>query len=241
MDYGQARKAKEALEAALTIRREIDDPLGIVQSLSTLGKLAQDQDDHEQALARFRESYAVAQEIGERHRIATALANIGAAHQKMGITEEAIPVLTQAVELCEELGDKLQWADSSRALAKAHLQAGNLKQARSLIKLAVDLFGQVRSKPHLAIALRTLGEITGAGAWGEGHEGKAVDYFMRSIAICKETGNELELAKSYRAFSSYVFHSKHYKANADIQREASKLQEMANEIFARHKIRDEGK
>jgi tetratricopeptide (TPR) repeat protein len=178
----------------------------------------------------------VAQEIGERHRIATALANIGSEHQKMGHTEEAIPVLTEAVELCEELGDKLELANTNRALAKAYLQAGELKKARSCIKLAVDLFGQVRSKPHLAIALRTLGEVTGAGAWGEGHEGKAVDYFMRSIAICKETGNELELAKSYRAFSAYVFSSEQYSANADIQREAAKLQEMANEVFARHKI-----
>jgi hypothetical protein len=98
------------------------------------------------------------------------------------------------------------------------------------------LLGQVRSKPHLAVALRTLGEVTGAGAWGDGHEVKAVDYFMRSIAICKEIGNELEVAKSYQAFSSYVFSSPHYRHNTDIQREARKLQSMADDIFKRHRI-----
>jgi hypothetical protein len=100
------------------------------------------------------------------------------------------------------------------------------------------LFGQVRSKVHLATALRTLGEVTGAGAWGEGHEGKAVDYFMRSVAIAKEIGNELEVAKSYRAFANYVTASPHYRQHADIQREAKKLDQMADEIFARHRIRD---
>jgi hypothetical protein len=78
--------------------------------------------------------------------------------------------------------------------------------------------------------------VTGARAWGDGHEGKAVDYFLRSIAICQEIGNELEVAKSYRAFSSYVEGSQHYKHNADILREAKKLSVMADEIFQRHKI-----
>ena len=95
---------------------------------------------------------------------------------------------------------------------------------------------QWRRDRALAVALRTLGEVTGAGAWGDGHEVKAVDYFMRSIAICKEIGNELEVAKSYLAFSNYVFSSAHYKHNADIQREAQKLKGMAEEIFERHRI-----
>jgi hypothetical protein len=58
---------------------------------------------------------------------------------------------------------------------------------------------------------------------------------MRAVALSKEIGNELEVAKSYRAFATYVMGSDHYKNNADIQREAKKLNDMANEIFARHK------
>jgi hypothetical protein len=60
---------------------------------------------------------------------------------------------------------------------------------------------------------------------------------MRSIAICKEIGNELEVAKSYRAFSGYVSASSHYQTIPEIQREAQKLSAMADEIFERHRIR----
>jgi hypothetical protein len=116
----------------------------------------------------------------------------------------------------------------------------DLKGARASIKHAVDLFGQVRSKSHLASALRTLGEITAAGAWGAAHEGRAVDYFMRSIALCKEIGNELEIAKSYRSFSDYVASSNHYRSNDEIQREAKKLREMADEIFEKQKLSQAG-
>jgi tetratricopeptide (TPR) repeat protein len=235
MDHGRPAKALEALEASLKIRREINDPLGIVQSLNNLGKLAQDREDNIEALRLFRESYEVAREIGERNRLAVVLTNIGETHYRLGDTNEAIRVLKQAEELCDELGDKLHLAEAKRGLAKAYLLQRDLRKAREAIKHAVDLFGQVRSKAHLAIALRTLGEITAAGAWGPGHEGKAIDYFMRAVALSKEIGNELELARSYRAFANYVTGSEHYRNNADIQREAQKLNQMADEIFEKHR------
>ena len=236
-DHGQQAQAREALEAALKIRRELDDPLGSVESLNDLGQLALDQSEHDKALRLFTEAHTLAKDVGEHNRIAAVLTSIGVTHQRMGHSDEAVVYLTQAEELCDELGDKLHLAEAKRALAKTYLEQRKLKKARELIKRAVDLFGQVRSKPHLAVALRTLGEVTGAGAWGEGHEVKAVDYFMRSIAICKEIGNELEVARSYQAFSNYVFSSAHYRQNADIQREAQKLSRMADEIFERHRIR----
>lgn len=235
-DHGQQAQAREALEASLAIRRELNDLLGIVASLNDLGDLALDQGDSETALELFREAHSVAHDVGEHNRIAAVLTNIGDALLRLRRTDEAIEVLMEAEGLCDETGDKLHLAEAKRGLAKAYLEQKDLKRARESIKRAVDLLGQVRSKPHLAVALRTLGEVTGAGAWGDGHEVKAVDYFMRSIAICKEIGNELEVAKSYRAFSSYVFGSPHYKHNADIQREAKKLESMAEEIFSRHKI-----
>jgi tetratricopeptide (TPR) repeat protein len=235
-DHGQVSEAREALESALTIRRELNDPLGIVESLNDLGELALDQGEPQQALVLFQEAQDVATDIGERNRIAVVLTNTGAAHLRLGDADRAILVLTRAEELCDELGDKLHLAEAKRGLAKAHLAKGELKKARESIKRSVDLFGQVRSKPHLAMALRTLGEVTGAGAWGDGHEVKAVDYFLRSIAICQEIGNELEVAKSYRAFSSYVEGSQHYRHNGDILREAKKLSVMADEIFQRHQL-----
>jgi hypothetical protein len=84
-----------------------------------------------------------------------------------------------------------------------------------------------------------LGEVTAAGAWGPAHEGKSIDYFMRSIALCKEIGNEIEIAKSYRCFSDYVAASSHYRKNEQIQAEARKLRSMSDEIFARQRIAEE--
>lgn len=235
-DHGRPTQAQEALEASLQIRREIGDLLGVAQTLDALGRLAQDQRELDRAKDLFAQAYDVALEMGERNWIAVVLTNLGEVHYRLGRADEAIRILNEAGELCDELGDKLHLAEAKRGLAKAYLMQGDLKKARTNIKQAVDLFGQVRSKSHLATALRTLGEITAAGAWGAAHEGKAVDYFMKSIALCKEIGNEIEIAKSYRSFSDYVAWSAHYRQNEQIQSEAKKLRSMADEIFARQRI-----
>ncbi len=239
MDHGRPRNAKEALEAALKIRREIDDPVGVADSLNTLGALDADQNLFDEALERFREAHKILLAIGERARIAECQTHIGVTLERLGRGKEAIAILQEAVTTCEEIGDKLQLAEAKRGLARSYLLAGELRLARRQVRAAVDLFAEVRSKPHLAIALRTLGEVAGAGAWGAKHEARAVEYFMRSIAISKEIGNEVEVARSYNAFSSYVTSSKGYETNQEIQREASKLQEMADEIFDRHRIEAE--
>lgn len=236
MDHGRPLNAKEALEAALAIRREIQDPVGVAESLATLGALSIDQNQFESALAYFREAHQVSVDIGERTRIAECLTHIGETLQRLGQGDEAVQTLEQAVALCEELGDKLQLAEAKRGLAKSYLLRGDLKKARRHIRGAVDLFGQVRSKAHLAIALRTLGEITGAGAWGDQYEERAVEYFMRSISLAKEIGNEIEVARSYLAFSNYVKTSGSYDDNQEIHHEADKLRGMADEIFTRHRI-----
>jgi tetratricopeptide (TPR) repeat protein len=239
-DHGRPTQALEALEASLQIRRELDDRLGIAQTLDSMGRLAQDQRDLERARELFTKAHDVAREVGERNWIAVVLTNLGEATYRLGNSDEAIRILTEAESLCDELGDKLHLAEAKRALADAYLIRGDLRKARARIKHAVDLFGQIRSKSHLATALRTLGEITAAGAWGAAHEGKAVDYFMRSIGLCKEIGNEIEIAKSYRSFSDYVARSKHYTKNQQIQNEAKKLRAMSDEIFARQQIDSEG-
>ncbi|HEX4338109.1 MAG TPA: tetratricopeptide repeat protein [Polyangiaceae bacterium] len=235
-DHGRPTQAQEALEASLQIRRELDDRLGIAQTLDSMGRLAQDQRDLPRARELFTKAHDVAREVGERNWIAVVLTNLGEATYRLGDSVEAIRILTEAESLCDELGDKLHLAEAKRALAEAYLIQGDLRKARARIKHAVDLFGQIRSKSHLATALRTLGEITAAGAWGAAHEGKAIDYFMRSIALCKEIGNEIEIAKSYRSFSDYVARSEHYQKNQQIQAEATKLREMSEAIFARQQI-----
>ncbi|CAN95943.1 hypothetical protein sce5780 [Sorangium cellulosum So ce56] len=235
-DSGEFKQALNTFERSLAIRREISDLLGVVMSLNNLGMIAQDQRDHRHALELFEEALEVARQVGDRNRTALILTNIGGTLYRSGDPDEAVRVLQQAEELCDELGDRLGLAEARRALGKAYMLRGDLEKARDSISRAVDLFASVRSKVHLGIALRTLGEITAAGGWGSAHTKSARAYFARSVSIFEETGNELELARTFQAYARFLTTDRSFVANMAARREAVAMNEKAEAIFARLKV-----
>lgn len=239
VDSGNFRQALDYFEQSLTIRRDIGDLVGIVTTLNNLGTIAQDQRDFPRALALFQEALDVAKQVGDRNRIALVLVNIGETHERAGEAEKAVEVLRQAEEQFDELGDKLGLAEALRALGKAHLVQGDLVKAKDAISRAVDLFAAVRSKVHLGIALRTLGEITAAGGWGSAHTKSAREYFARSISIFEQTGNDVELARTRKAYSRFLQTDAEFLKDPIAQAEAVAMSVGADETFARLRIAED--
>jgi tetratricopeptide (TPR) repeat protein len=236
VDSGNFRQALDYFEQSLAIRREIGDLVGVVTTLNNLGTVAQDQRDFDRALALFKEALDVAKQVGDRNRIALVLVNIGETHERAGQPDQAIEVLRQAEEQFDELGDKLGLAEALRALGKAHLLQGDLVKAKDAISRAVDLFAAVRSKVHLGIALRTLGEITAAGGWGPAHTKSAREYFARSVAIFEQTGNDVELARTRKAYARFLQTDPEFQKDPVAQAEAIAMTVGADETFARLRI-----
>jgi hypothetical protein len=100
----------------------------------------------------------------------------------------------------------------------------------------VELFTLVRSKVHLAVALRTLGEVTAAGGWGLEHSRKARDYFLRAIKIFEEIGNEVELARSYRAYAVVVRQVPELANDPDTLIEAEEMDRLADLVFRKLQV-----
>jgi tetratricopeptide (TPR) repeat protein len=235
-DSGDFAAALQAFNQALAIRREIGDLVGVVVTLNNLGTVSQDLGDYPRALALFEEARESVREIGDRNRLALILTNIGETLYSSGQPNKAIDVLRQAEELCDELGDKLGLAEALRGLGKAYMLQGDLVRARDCIGRAVDLFASVRSKVHLGSALRTLGEITAAGGWGAAHTKSAREYYARSVAIFEQTGNEVELARTYRVYARFLKNEPEYQDDESARGEADQMQARADEIFQRLRI-----
>jgi tetratricopeptide (TPR) repeat protein len=81
---------------------------------------------------------------------------------------------------------------------------GNHAGAREYLKQALGHFEAMRSKVLVAIALRTLAEVTFAGGWGEEEERQANALFQRSMQLSEETGDTLELAKTLRSYAEML-------------------------------------
>jgi tetratricopeptide (TPR) repeat protein len=234
-DSGDFKDAVDAFTQAHQIRQEIGDLVGMVTSLNNLGIIAQDQRDFPRALSLLGEALEVAKQIGDRNRTARVLTNIGEVHYRSGNPAEAIQMLQQAEELCDELGDKLGLAETLRGLGKAYMRKGDLAKARDAIRRAVDLFAEVRSKVHLGAALRTLGEITAAGGWGAAHTRSAREYFARAVAIFEQTGNDVELARTFKVYARFLLDND-AKTDEVVRREALGMNTRAEAIFSRLRI-----
>jgi tetratricopeptide (TPR) repeat protein len=235
-DSGDFSGALVYFDQALAIRREIGDLIGVVVSLNNLGSVARDLREFDDALKLFHEALEVANDIGDRNRLALILTNIGETHDANGQPNKAIEVLRQAEGLCDELGDKLGLAEALRALGKAYMLQGDLVRARVCIGRAVDLFASVRSKVHLGSALRTLGEITAAGGWGAAHTKSAREYYARSVAIFEQTGNEIELARTYKLYGRFLRTEPEFLDDDGAQDEATDMDSRADEIFKRLRV-----
>ncbi len=179
------------------------------------------------------EALEVSNQVGDRNRVALVLTSLGAVACRAGRPQEAIEHLRQAEAMCDELGDKLVLAEALRGLGKSHLLVGDLVKARDYIGRAVDLFAAVRSKVHLGLALRTLGEITAAGGWGSAHSRSAGEYFARSAAMFEQTGSEMELARTLRIYAAFLRSNPDFDADPRAQAEARRMEERAERTFAR--------
>jgi tetratricopeptide (TPR) repeat protein len=235
-DSGQFVPALDAFEQALKIRREIGDLVGVTISLNNLGTVAQDQRDDNRALTLFQEAYEVANETGDRNRIALVLTNLGETWNRLGDTDKAIYYLKQAEELADELGDKMGLAEAVRGLGKAYLAQRDFTKARECTARAVEIFTEIESRVQMAVALRSLGEVTAAAsAGGEGLK-SARGYLLKSITIFEEIGNEVELARSCRAYADMLRGTSEYQTDPNVIREASGYAKRADEIFQKLKI-----
>ena len=231
LDRGKLADAQQAFDAALQIRSRIDDRSGQIESLEAQAELCMRLAEYSKAVDLLTSAQRLAESVGDRSRTLPVLALLGTAYACLGESKRALSIFLGARALAVEVGDAITHTEIERGLSGSYLALGNLSAAGEAAENAYTLARNTRSKSLLMRALRSLGTVTVAGAWGEDREGLAVEHFMRSIQLAKEIGDELELAKTYRAFCFYA----HRFNNPEIRFQVIKLREMADEIFARYR------
>ena len=232
-DSGNYQAARDAFDQALRIRREIGDPVGGSRTLDSLGAVAQAMGDDEKALARFQEAYDAAKETGDRNGIALILTHLGATYDRRGDSAKAVSLLKHAEDLADELGDRVGLAEARRGLGAAYAARREYSKARDCTRRAVDLLAEADSKVKLGAALRSLAEVTEAAAHGNNPLGEAAEHLKRSIAIFEEIGNDVELARSYRAYAELLRRMPEHARDATVAAQARELAGRADDIFAK--------
>ena len=102
---GDARKAAELHEQALTIAREIGDKRGQGVYLCNLGVAYNAMGESHKAIECYMQHLSIARENGDRHGEASALGNLGIVHRKLGDASKAVEYYTQDLAIRREISD----------------------------------------------------------------------------------------------------------------------------------------
>jgi tetratricopeptide (TPR) repeat protein len=137
-DYDAAR---EALERALSLQRERDDPHGTAVALNGLGNLARSRDQFELGREWLEEALAIRRDVGDRRATAVTLSSLGLLAGRAGDLDGGRELIGRGLAVCRETEDGTGRSGLLLNLGNLELEAAaDLARARSILEEAVDLY-----------------------------------------------------------------------------------------------------
>ena len=193
-DIGEAKKAIEYYEQALSIDKEIygERHPDVASDLNNLGEAWRNLGDAKKAIDYDKQALSIVKGVyGNKHpNVATSLNNLGLAWRDMGDAKKAIEYFEQALSIYREVyGNKHpNVATSLNNLGEAWRDLGEAKKAIDYYEQALSIDKEIYGEKHpsVAIDLNNLG-----AAWRNlGDAKKAIEYLEQALSIKKKIYSE---------------------------------------------------
>jgi tetratricopeptide (TPR) repeat protein len=135
-DYDGAR---EALDRALTLHRERDDPHGTAVALNGLGNLARSREQFELGREWLEEALAIRRDMGDRRATGMTLGCLGLLAGRAGQRDEGRRLIAQAVAIFDDAEDGPGRSGLLLNLGNLELEAGEVERALPILEEAAGL------------------------------------------------------------------------------------------------------
>lgn len=191
---GELGEATAALQVALDMATQDDDPLLLAQATNNLGAIANLQGRHEEALWHYRLAIPTLQRIGQRQRLANVHHNIGITFRDTGDLDEADENERRAIEYATESDIPRLAAMCRTGRAEIALLRGDAPLAETTARLAVEELESMGDALNEADAQRVVGTACAA----QQRYDDALVAFGRALSIAREHGHALTEAESLR-------------------------------------------
>jgi predicted ATPase/class 3 adenylate cyclase len=155
-DYGEAR---QMLETSLGIHRELDDPINIAATLSTLATVRLETGDTQAARSDCSEAIAIFRQQSERVNEVVGLCTLGEIALFEGVLDEARTCLTQALELAQAVESPELQGECELLLGETHLETAAAAEARQCFERSLQICREGADKRGEASALWRLGAV----------------------------------------------------------------------------------
>ena len=190
---GEHGKAKEYLEKALAIRKEIGDRKGEGSSYGNLGTVFSSLGEYGKAKEYLEKALAITKEIGDRKGEAAVYGNLGTVFQSLGEYGKAKEYLEKALAIRKEIGDRKGEGSSYGNLGTVFQSFGEYGKAKEYHEKALAIRKEIGDRKGEAAHYENLGTVfTSLGEYG-----KAKEYLEKALAIRKEIDDRKGEGSSY--------------------------------------------
>ena len=212
----QFEAAKQSWQQALTIYREIKDPIGEGRALGNLGAAYLSLGDYAKAIEYQRQRLAIAKGIKDPVGEGQSLGNLGVAYYFLGDYTQAIDYHQQSLAIAKSIKDRLGEGKSLGNLGVAYYAQGDYAQAIDYHQQSLAITRELKDPQSVGASLGNLGNAYDA----LGDYAKAIDYHQQHLAIAKSINDRLgegnalgNLGSAYDALGDYAkaieYHQQH--------------------------------
>jgi len=216
-DYGAAR---ELLQEALELHRQLGDRLSEARDLLSLGHVAAYQGDYEAARAVMEQSLAIYEQKGARsNNIARSLHSLGWVAQEQGDGDSARSYYRRSLALYREEDDRRSAAVVLNNLGNLAADEGDYEAAIALHEEGLALSREIGDRTGVSLLLNSMGHAAGT----QGDHGRARALCQEALEIARELGARLLTARSLRGLARAAAHVGTHREAGEYYREALAL------------------
>ena len=179
---GDFRRAIALHEAALALRRRLDDRRGVAASLYNLALAAGEEGDFDRATAFHGEALALRRRLGDRWGTALSLASLGLAAQMQGEDERAVALCQEGLAIARGLDDSRLIAYTLLNLGRSLHHQGDVPAARAALTESLERFDGLADGRWVAYTRSALGLID----LGAGDVAGAAGHFRHSLLLLRD-------------------------------------------------------
>ncbi len=155
-EFGDRKQALENLLKALPLSRSIDDPVGEVSALTSMGTAYNDIGDYAKSLDAYSQSLVITRKLGDEGIEGNLLNNMCAVNSRLGDYKRAMDLCTQALTIRREHKFQLGEATTLNNMGNIYSDSGEYQKALDFYIQAKDLYKVVGTPQAQGVTLNNI-------------------------------------------------------------------------------------
>lgn len=184
-------KALEVAVDALEKCRELQDSLGMAETLYLIGSTLTIQSKNDEAMAFLKEALEMFQTNGNDVGVVQCLERIGEIHRREWEYEEASSTLESALEIARRCGDKLGEAKALLVLGLLYSGKGDQDRGASTLSETCDTARRIGWEQGVCTSLIHLGTIKAS----QGSDHEAEELCWEAVSVARRSNARWRLAQ----------------------------------------------